>query len=159
MGGAHVSSYEDLLDLVDRIYVAAQDPAAWPAALECLAESTGSAASIIYRNMAAREGGVDVAVRVAPEAAAAYHNHYHRLDPWGNSPRAAALVRCGTVVDGDELVERSELRATEYYNDFARPNRLTRVLAGTIARHGPVVSVVSLIRDDASEPHGAEERR
>lgn len=154
-----MSSYEDVLDLVDRIYVAAEDPAAWPAALEPIAEATGSAVSIVYRNMEAREGGVDVAVRVTPDAAAAYHNYYHRLDPWGNSDRANARVRTGAVVDGDELIERSELYATEYYNDFARPNQLTRILAGTITRHGPFASVISLIRGDADEPHGTEERR
>jgi DNA-binding CsgD family transcriptional regulator/PAS domain-containing protein len=154
-----VSSYEAVLDLVDRIYTAAETPALWPVALEGIAEATGSAASLLYRNMDAREGGVDAAVRITPEAAAAYHNYYHRLDPWGNSPRAATLVRPGAVVDGDELVERSELYATEYYNDFARPSGLTRVLVGTIAMHGPLACVISLIRDDADDAHGTAERR
>jgi DNA-binding CsgD family transcriptional regulator len=154
-----VSSYEAVLDLVDRIYAAAENPALWPDALDALADATGSAASIIYRNMAAREGGVDVAVRVSPEAATAYQQHYHRLDPWGNSARAATLIRPGAVIDGDELIDRSALLETEYYNDFAKPNGLSRVLAGVVAMHGPFASVISLIRADASAPHGSDERR
>jgi DNA-binding CsgD family transcriptional regulator len=155
----HVSSYEAVLDVVDRIYAAAENPAVWPEALDVIADASGSAASIIYRNMDAREGGVDVAVRVSPEAATAYQEHYHRVDPWGNSCRAAALVRPGAILDGDELIERSALHDTEYYNDFARPNGLTRVLVGIIAMHGPFASVISLIRGDASAPHGGPERR
>jgi len=56
IGGAHVSSYEAVLDLVDRIYAAAETPELWPDALEGIAEATGSAASLLYRNMDAREG-------------------------------------------------------------------------------------------------------
>ena len=154
-----MSSYEDVLDLVDRIYAAAGNPALWPDALGLIGDATGSSASLVYRNMQAQEGGVDAAVRVAPEAMAAYQQYYHRHDPWGNSPRAATLVRQGATVDGDELIERSELARTEYYNDFARPHGLTRVLAGTIEMHGPFASVISLTRDDAAEPHGTGERR
>lgn len=151
-------SYEAVLDLVDRIYRAAQDRRLWPQALEAIGDATASAASIIHRNLGAREGGVDVAVRVDPAALAAYQSHYHRLDPWGNSPRTAALVRPGSVVDGDELIARPRLHETEYYRDFARPYGLTRVLAGTIALDGPHVAVLSLIRDDAAPPHGTAER-
>ena len=154
-----MSSFEDLLDLVDRIYAAAEAPELWPDALERLAEASQSAATIIYRNMDAHEGGVDVAVRVTPEAADSYQQYFHRLDPWGNSPRTATLIRPGAVVDGDELIDRSDLRATEYYNDFARPNGLTRVLVGTIAMHGPFVSVLSLIRDEGAGEHSTENRR
>jgi DNA-binding CsgD family transcriptional regulator/PAS domain-containing protein len=154
-----VSSYEAVLDLVDRIYAAAEAPALWSDVLERVATITDSAASIIYRNMDAREGGVDAAVRVAPDAADAYQQYFHRLDPWGNSPRAAVLVRPGAVVDGDELIDRADLYATEYYNDFARPHQLTRVLVGIISKQGPFASVISLIRDDAAEAHGSAERR
>jgi DNA-binding CsgD family transcriptional regulator len=154
-----VSSYEDVLDLVDRIYAAAEAPDLWPDALEGIAEATRSAASILYRNMDAREGGVDVAVRVPPEAAEAYQEYFHKLDPWGNSPRAATLVKPGTVVDGEELISRPDLETTEYYNDFARPHGLTRVLAGIISKHDSFASVISLIRDDAAEQHSAEDRR
>jgi DNA-binding CsgD family transcriptional regulator/PAS domain-containing protein len=154
-----VSSYEAVLDLVDRIYSAAEAPLLWPEALERIADATDSAVSLLYRNMDAQEGGVDVAARVTPDAAAGYQQYFHRLDPWGNSPRTAALVRPGAVMDGDELVERSELQTTEYYNDFARPHGLTRVLVGVIATHGPFASVISLIRGDEADAHGTAERK
>ena len=154
-----MSSYEAVLDLVDRIYAAAETPELWPDALEGIAEATGSAASLLYRNMDAHEGGVDYTVRITPDAADAYQQYFHKIDPWGNSPRAAALVKTGAVVDGDELVVRSDLRDTEYYNDFARPNGLTRVLVGILAKDGPFASVISLIRDEEAGEHGAGERR
>ena len=157
--GAQVSSYEEALDLVDRIYAAAESPALWTDALEGIAAATQSAASLIYRNMEAHEGGVDAAVRVTPDAADVYQQYFHKLDPWGNSPRAAALVTAGAVVDGDELIGRSELQQTEYYNDFAQPNGLTRVLVGIMSKHGSFASVISLIRDDAAAEHSAEDRR
>lgn len=153
-------SYEAVLDLVDRIYAAAQAPAAWPAALEALGSATGSeAASLLYHNLQSHEGGVDVAVRVDPEARVEYEAHYHRLDPWGNSPKAPMMVAPGAIFDGDQLVPRPELQRTEYYNDFARRHDLTRILVGTILIDGPVVSVISLIRRERDEPHGREERR
>ena len=153
-------SYEVVLDLVDRIYSAAQDASTWPSALEALGSATGSdAASLLYHNLQSHEGAVDIAVRVAPEAMAEYQAHYYRLDPWGNSPKTPMVVGPGAVLDGDELVPRSELHRTEYYNDFAKPHDLTRVLAGTVLMDGPVISVVSLIRGDRAEPHGGEERR
>ena len=153
-----MSSYEAVLDLVDHIYAAAEAPALWPDALERVATATKSAASILYRNMDAHEGGVDVAVRITPDAANAYQQHFHRLDPWGNSPRAPGLVRTGAIIDGDELIDRDELRATEYYNDFARPHKLTRVLVGIISKEGPFASVVSLIRDDRAATHSSADR-
>ena len=158
-GGAHVSSYEAVIDLIERIYAAAEAPALWPDALERIAETTHSAASLVFRNMDAREGGVDVAARVTSDATDAYQQYFHKLDPWGNSPRAAALVRPGAVVDGEELISRDELIRTEYYNDFARPHGLTRVLVGVLSKQGPIASVVSLIRDDAANAYGSEERR
>ena len=154
-----MSSYEGVLDLVDRIYAAAEAPALWPDALDGIAAATGSAASILYRNMDAREGGVDVAVRISPDAAEAYQQYFHKLDPWGNSSRAAALVKPGAVVDGDELISRADLHTTEYYNDFAKPNGLTRVLAGIISKHDSFASVISLVRDDGATEHGIEDRR
>jgi DNA-binding CsgD family transcriptional regulator len=155
-----VFSYEVVLDLVDRIYSAAQAAASWPSALEALGSATGSdAASLLYHNLQSHEGGVDVSVRVDPKAAADYQVHYHRLDPWGNSPKTPMMVGPGAILDGDQLVPRSELHRTEYYNDFARPHDLTRILAGTILVDGPVVSVVSLIRGERRDPHGSDERR
>jgi DNA-binding CsgD family transcriptional regulator len=155
-----VFSYEVVLDLVDRIYSAAQDATAWPSALEALGAATASdAASLLYHNLQSHEGAVEIAVRVDPEATAQYQAHFHRIDPWGNSPKTPMMVGTGAVLDGDELVPRCELHRTEYYNDFARPHDLTRVLAGTILVDGPVVSVVSLIRGERSEPHGRDERR
>ena len=153
-------SYEVVLDLVDRIYSAAQDATPWASALEALGSATSSdAASLLYHNLQSHEGAVDVTVRVNPEARAEYEAHYHRLDPWGNSPKTPMMVGPGAILDGDQLVPRSELYRTEYYNDFAKPHDLTRVLAGTILVDGPVVSVVSLIRGERSEPHGCDERR
>lgn len=154
-----MSSHEAVLDLVDCIYAAAEAPALWPQALERIADATGSAASLLYRHMDAQEGGVDVAVRVSPDAADAYQQYFHRLDPWGNSPQAAALVQPGAVIDGDQLVPRSELASTEYYNDFARLHGLTRVLVGIISKQGSFASVISLIRDDAAGEHTSEDRR
>jgi DNA-binding CsgD family transcriptional regulator len=155
-----VFSYEVVLDLVDCIYSAAQNATSWPSALEALGSATGSdAASLLYHNLQSHEGGVDVAVRVNPEARAEYDAHYHRLDPWGNSPKTPMMVGPGAILDGDQLVPRAELHRTEYYNDFAKAHDLTRVLAGTIIVDGPVVSVVSLIRGERSGPHGSDERR
>lgn len=155
-----MSSYEAVLDLVDRIYIAAQDPSHWPAVVTAIADAARCpSASILYRNLRAQQGGVDVAVGVSPAATAAYQNYYHRLDPWGNSPKTPILVRPGAILDGDELVERAILQKTEYYSDFGQRHGLTRVLVGTIMLDGPFASVISLIRDDRAAPHGAEERR
>jgi hypothetical protein len=106
-----VSSYEAVLDLVDRIYTAAQDPVHWPAAIAAIADATHCpSASILYRNLRAQHGGVDVAVGIDPDATAAYQEYYHRLDPWGNSPKTPLVVRRGAILDGDELVDRAHLR-------------------------------------------------
>lgn len=152
--------FETVLALVDRIYAAAEDATLWPAALEGIGTATGSsAASILYHNLQSHDGAVDVAIGVDPGAAAAYQAYYHRLDPWGNSPRTPMLAGAGTIFDGEQLISRADLKKTAYYNEFARPYDLTRVLAGTILLDGPVISVISLLRGEEAQPHGEPDRQ
>lgn len=110
-----------LLDAVGHIYEAALDDEGWEPALHAINTAMGAPCSTI--------GVIDAenanlnfyrGVEYDPAFIASYDAYYLSINPFRQ-----LLQTCGERVTlGLELVEESGYRRTEYYNDWARPQKL-----------------------------------
>jgi DNA-binding CsgD family transcriptional regulator len=143
----------DLSALIALIYDSALDAAAWPRFLDAFANATGAtSAALLHHDVSDPRGAVSASIGISPESLRLYAQHFGEVDPWVATARAKGTLLPGIVHVGEELVPRSELVRTEYYNDFGRPYAMTRVLSAALRRDESVVSSVSLLRDDAHRP-------
>lgn len=137
-------SGEPLLDLIDRIYAAALDPEAWPAALDALAQAVGGLGAVIVP-VTAPERMVSIASPALIEPNRAYESHWWRHDTriaYFRSQRIAPGVVTDSSVFSDDQVRRDP-----FYQEFLRPNGFGACMAH-IASPSPNVAVaVSVQRD------------
>lgn len=120
--------------LIDRIYGAGETGVGWEDCLDEIRKAVdGSAAHLLHYDVLTNFTTA-VYSNFDPAAVHAYTTYFHKLAPWGRR-RPARTVPDGHVLTGEDVLPHSELRKTEYYADFARPNGLTRVLVGMV---GPI---------------------
>ncbi|HRH79967.1 MAG TPA: helix-turn-helix transcriptional regulator [Thiobacillaceae bacterium] len=110
-----------LLDLVGDIYQAGLEPERWPSVLARLSWAFAADLACIYTPFPARpEQTLYLTHNFTPEMEQAYSAYYHRLDEWTGAALRQGRYIQGTVALGEEIVPQSELRRTEYYNDFLK---------------------------------------
>jgi DNA-binding CsgD family transcriptional regulator/PAS domain-containing protein len=150
------------MDLVGRVYEASADVRQWPAFLEAFAEATGSAGTVIwlhdFADASAVMGtsGVSFACDVGfePGRLDRYAEHFTFTNPWMKS--IDALPEGGTANSSDVYPD-SQLRRTEFYGDWLKPQGLAHALGGPVLKRGTVVSMFSFLREEHRGPFGAEE--
>lgn len=148
-----------ILRIVQHIYQTVEHPTSWPAVLAEISDLLqGGVAALLYHDVRMHHGGLNQSVRLSPEAIDVYQQHFHALDPWGKGTASQGLGKTGAVLNGDQLIELSDLRQTEYYADYASPYDLVRILAGVVIADGPVLSVISILRAEKAKPFGDEEQ-
>ncbi|MEH3139260.1 MAG: helix-turn-helix transcriptional regulator [Mycobacterium kyogaense] len=136
--------------LVSQIYAAAVTPSTWDAAIcelhAALVPSTTGTGTVRSTALAFTDGTQRTVVgQLLPDAERPYREYYGRIDHVLHAVEQGAV---GVVRTGDELV--TARRATEFHNDWIRPNdieaglfvRLTRgsltaslIVAGSRRRH------------------------
>lgn len=133
-------------ELIDLIYQAALDPGKWPVFLEHFAEVVdGHAANLSYVEAGTPAAPqIAVTVRWPPEALVEYAAYYGARDPWGIAGRREGLFWPGYVGFGEEVVSGSDLKKTEFYNDYGRRVGLTGGLSGCLRQDGAAISVISI---------------
>ncbi|HLG55444.1 MAG TPA: helix-turn-helix transcriptional regulator [Vicinamibacterales bacterium] len=146
----------DLLDLIQRLYAAPGGDAGWQAFLDELCRRlNGSSAHFISIN-SHRHASVAMTIRTDPAALDAYRRHWYAFDPWGRSP-SLQNVTPGTIAIGDDLITHSQLKRTEYYAGFARPNDMVRCIVGMIETGPQMLSVISINGTERRGPFGTDD--
>ena len=132
-------------ELIDLIYQAALDPGKWSVFLEHFAEVVdGHAANLSYVEAGTPAPQIAATARWPPEAILEYNAYYGARDPWGIAGRREGLFWPGYVGFGEEVVLGSDLKKTEFYNDYGRRVGLTGGLSGCLRQDGPAISVISV---------------
>jgi DNA-binding CsgD family transcriptional regulator/PAS domain-containing protein len=75
---------------------------------------------------------------------ASYNEHYSRLNVWRD--RGRGLYVQGRVVVDDEMCPRSELVASEFYNDYLLPIGAVHCAGGVVAREDDDVLTIAAMR-------------
>jgi DNA-binding CsgD family transcriptional regulator len=109
-----------VLEVIDLAYQAATDSTLWAPALEGVADVLGGwAASVIWYND--YDGVSGLSVRGDPEALRSYDNHFEAINPIqaGFDPlHRSGEARTRPVMTDRDCVDRGDLLASEYFNDF-----------------------------------------
>jgi len=155
-----VFSESVLLDLVGRVYDAAEDPALWPLFLARLTEAldTGSATLDFYDSEKDR-GTIGAAIGIDDATIAAYAEHYGKSNVLAQQMEADGLFTPGTVVDNRGLFDDGEYARSELAADFlGKRIGVFHALGGVIFKDRRVSSHLSLFRR-RSKPFEEHERK
>ena len=119
---------DDLLSLIDGIYAAATDAACWPAVLQRVADAFGAGEASLSAVSATAVPWL-VAPRTDPKFIESYGAYYHPLNLfWQRSSR----MPVGTVATDAMVMPRDVLQASEFYNDWSRPQGYLSVMGATL---------------------------
>jgi len=100
------------------IYAALFGETTWQTFLDALNGTMPDAKStLFFHDAIARTGGLSLASGIQDTEAEAYNHYYARINPW--MPKAAVRP-VGLGVIAEQMLPRSDLIKTEFYNDFVR---------------------------------------
>ena len=133
---------------LDAIYDAATSFERWPTALERLGQvfSCGSVA-LIDRNLRTMQGrvtttGIDSA------------SQREFLEVWSARDilrQKTKTWRPGAIETDHQILPRSELLASDYYNGFMKPRDMRAVMRLTLAHEGQFLKIITLIRPRSAD--------
>ena len=104
--------------------------------------------SIILRHPSGDDLGIIVSSGGDQHYNHSYRSYFYKLNPW--LPWGPAAEE-GRVVLADSVLPQSELRRTDFYNDWMRPQGLAHLFTAFLCRPGP--------RQPVSEIGGLREKR
>jgi DNA-binding CsgD family transcriptional regulator len=150
------------MDLVGRVYEASADVRQWPVFLKSFADATGSAGTVIWLHDFADASAVmgtnamSIACDVGFETGYLdrYAEHFTFANPWMKSIDALPEGRCA---NSSEVYSDTDLRRTEFYADWLKPQGLAHALGGPVLKRGSVVSMFSFLREECRGPFGPDE--
>lgn len=122
-----------LNDIIPRIYACAGEPGRWAGVLgEIRQLFKGSSVLLFTPFRSAELGGFWLFDEADPGLMKPYVEHFVERDVWWQAAVAKGQTGEGVVVVGDELVPRQDFLASEFYNDFTRPNNIGRNLSSIL---------------------------
>ena len=119
---------DDLLGIIENIYEAVADTSRWPGVLQTIADAFGAQDASLS---AASPVAVPwlVAPRTDPSFLQSYGQHYHPLNLfWDRMTR----VPVGTAVTDQMVLRQETLRASQFYNEWSRPQNYLSVMGATL---------------------------
>ncbi len=126
---------QQLLELVGLIYDAADEPALWPGFLKRFAQVTRSTAVYLHNHLPVEghsAGGL--AYEFDPAFTRSHNAYYWKLSPNASTPPGSA----GTpgVRVWREIVSYADLRKTEFFHDWMRPQGVLDTFGAILERPG-----------------------
>lgn len=120
---------DELLSLIDGIYGASEaDGAGWPAILQRLADAFGAGDASLSAVSSTAVPWL-VAPRSDPDFLASYAAYYHPLNLFW---RHASQLPAGMVAIDAMVVPRETLQASEFYNEWSKPQNYLYVMGATL---------------------------
>ena len=145
----------DVNALIAAIYDAAVDPSQWERVLERLADAVGAGTSaLVMQNRATGQGGF-VQVRAPGPIWQDYFGYYATRNVL---LQGTGALRAGEIVTDQDLLPRPAFHASEYYNDFLRPNGMDAMLGLAVHRDGQDLCAINLMRRPGQDAYGTAER-
>lgn len=112
-------SYDAVLDLGGKVYDAALDEQKWPSFLAAFAAAVGGTSAILRSNELLNDSAsFNASVGYDPAWQAAYCKHFVKVDNYNHLMNQYSP---GRIFLSDRHIDQRDLRKTEYYNDYLRP--------------------------------------
>lgn len=146
-----------VLDLVGRIYAAAEEPSLWPAFLDRLGSTVrGTVTAFVFDDLRGH-ASVAASVRMDPAFSRLYEEYFSSRNAWAIA--AGPRVQTGAVLTSQMILPDAELVRSEYYNGFLRPQDARHLLGTILFREAHSYSQVSVLRPGRREPFSDREVR
>lgn len=149
----------DILRLIDLGYRAAQCTQEWPVYLAAVAQAVkGSSALLLHVDLHGL-GTVNQSTGLPAEAVQLYTSYYAARDLWTLSVDPRTFLQPGRAQPDQQVVPRTRLVRSEFFNDFLTRFDTTRMVALPLAAGGFHYSCLTIHRDERRPPFDADEVR
>lgn len=126
----------DVLLLIEKIYDAALDPGEWQSCIELAARTFGNGASGFYIfDMERQVMDTLIAAGIEPDFQDSLMRHFGPLNPYPDGIHNN--IALGTAITDAHIARREDVRKTEFYNDWIRPQGLDVYQFGAKLAKGP----------------------
>jgi len=150
-------SEDKALQLVGMAYDAALDESKWVSFLEAFATAVaGSSAILRSHDTDNRSASFSASVGYDPAWQAAYCQHFVKIDCYNHVMDRYAP---GQIVSSSQHVDQRELRKTEYFNDYLRPQDKLHAIGTTLLKTDDHTLLLAAQRSKSTEGFGKEEAR
>ncbi|WP_157959943.1 helix-turn-helix transcriptional regulator [Devosia submarina] len=151
-----ITSYEDLADIIGRIYDCSLDASRWPETLGFIVAATGAnCGQIGVQDPVKMQADFAVEWGVTPEFARLYAEKFVSICPFLLTPY---FVEVGGIISVSEMIDRAEFQSSRFYREWCRPQLVEDFLAGIIMKSassygGFSLSFPRVVDDDAKRMH------
>ena len=135
--------------LLDSIYAAGEDPRNWEKVLAALTSHlSGAGGGLHAMTLDGSSFAFGATYRVDPEALAAYAEYYYAVNPLN---AALSHIPVGAAVPDQQLVVPSDLKRTEFYNDYGRRFDIAGSVTLLLARDSRQEASLGIVRGVGSD--------
>ena len=143
--------------LVGMVYDAALDERKWPSFLEAFAQAVGGNSAILRSaDLQAGQAVFVASIGYDPAWQSAYCKHFVKLD---FVIRSLHQLQLGVVRSSDHAFSLSELRKTEFYNDYYIPQDKPHAMGALLIKDGSHTLLFSAQRGKRAGAFGEEHAR
>jgi DNA-binding CsgD family transcriptional regulator len=122
-----------LSDLVHQIYDAGVHPERWSQVVAEIAASFNTDQGLLCTPyLGAQHGGLYFVVGIEEEYVQLYGTHYVDQNIWNQRMEERGMWIEGRVYTGDEIVPRNEFLASQFYQEFLRPQGTAHACTGVV---------------------------
>jgi DNA-binding CsgD family transcriptional regulator len=139
---------------ITQIYQAPLEPGGWDKFLIDFAGLFSSSGGIIAQS-ANGAAGISIPVGIGADAMFSYEKYYSGKKPWLRTLRDFQPLE---VFGLETLTSEPEYRASEYYNDWLRPQDKYHLIGGSIECRGAISMILTLMRSEKLGDYTARER-
>jgi DNA-binding CsgD family transcriptional regulator len=130
-------------DLISEIYTALLGNGSWQTFADSLSRVLPNGkTTLFYHDVAARTGAFSLTSQYDPASVAAYSGYYAARNPW---MAKAARRPLDVGVRAEQMLPRAELRRTEFYADYLRPQGLESAVGVTVFRDNGCNFMLSVV--------------
>lgn len=123
---------ETMLQLIPLIYDAALDDGLWIPLVDKLGKLVGASSNLLFSPQPLNESVFQLAGFMDADSWGLYQSYYCFQDAWVISAIEQGLLKQGAILHGDQGISRQDLRKTEIYNDFIKPQMAAEVIMSSI---------------------------
>ena len=142
--------------LIDIIYGAVSEPDLWHSVMESTADAVhGSSAWLSHLSMLDGTGG-GLITRIDPAMPALYASHYALRNPLSNVVDPETYLRAWTprILTDEDWMAKEDLLASEYFNDFLKPQDIYSTVMIRLAKRGSEVATLNINRSQKHPQFG-----
>ena len=138
----------DQSELLDLIYGAAVEPNLWTSVMERYADAIGGEKGwLSLLNLVDGSGGGMIS-RIDPLETARYETYYANRNPLHHVDNPDQFLKgwAPRILTDEDWMPKAELVATEYYNDFLKPQDIHSCVMVRLARRGTETATINITR-------------